>query len=66
MAAVEDPKTATLSLPLKVHGHVALQQAVKSGFQLIDSAYAALEARVTALETGLNDSNSQFFDGDPG
>jgi|GEM_PF-6807146 len=61
MAAVEDPKTATLDLPLKVQGHVALQQTVKTGFELIDAAFAALQARVVALEAfqaGVEDSNS--------
>lgn len=59
-------QTSNLALPLNVQGHVALQQSVKSGFEKIDAYVAALEARVLALETKLNDSNSQFFDGEPG
>jgi len=73
MAAVTPPVTANYSLPLSVYGHVALQNSVRTGFGLIDTALAAVAARVTALEadvlavqTGLNDSNSQFFTGDPG
>lgn len=67
------PMTSNYSLPLSVHGHVALQNTVRSGFTTLDTVIAALAARVTALEadvlatqTKLNDSNSQFFDGDPG
>ena len=56
--AVEDPKTPNLGLPLKVHGHVALQNTVKQGFEIIDAELASLDQRLAALEGAINDSNS--------
>lgn len=66
MAAVTPPVTANYSLPLSVYGHVALQNSVRAGFTLIDTALADLRADVLALQTAANDSNSAHFNGDPG
>lgn len=71
--ATEPAGTTNYGFPQSVNGTVALKRSVKTGFQSVDTVIAALAARVTALEAdvlalqgGLNDSNSQFFTGDPG
>jgi len=63
MAAVTPPVTANYSLPLSVYGHVALQNTVRSGFTLLDTALAALAARVAVVEAAVEsiDSNSVGF-----
>lgn len=60
------PVTPNLSLPLNVAGHVPLQNAVREGFTTLDTVVADLQARLLALETAANDSNSLHFNGDPG
>lgn len=39
-----NPKTTFLELPLNVAGHVALQNSVKRGFELIDAFAQAISA----------------------
>lgn len=63
---VASPTTTNYNLPLNVAGHVPLQRAVREGFTTLDTVVAALAARVLALETALNDSNSTYFNGTPG
>ena len=58
--------TTSLGLRTRTNGVVQHQQTTKFNAEKTDELIAALQARVTALETGLNDSNSQFFNGTPG
>lgn len=50
-------RTPNIGLPLRTAGHVPTQNSLKEGFEIVDSLFANLDQRLTALENSTPDSN---------